>query len=307
MLNFKDNNKVKIEGVLSEVDLKPVTFNKNGKMNNAISGTIKVRVEQKLNKTDDKAAILEVPVQLFAAELKNDGTPNPAFENVSKVMNDFTSIAASDEATADRVRITGANIRMNEYYSQTGAFVSFPRISASFVSKIKKEDCKPEATFAVTFAVGNKGYETDSEGVETDKYCITGILPQYGGKVDVVKFYPTNKNVIEAIDSYWSEGDTVSANGRLNFSSVTQTIMKEVDFGEPVEETRTVSVSELLITGGSSTPLEGEFAYDADEIAAALKERKARLAEMKESAKNKEAKKAPAQKTSGAKFNDLGF
>lgn len=305
MLESKEN-KVKIEGILSEVNLKNTTFTKNGKETNAITGSILVRVEQKLNKNDEAAAVLEIPVQMFASEYTNAGAPNPAYENISKVMNEFTSIAAAGEAQADRIRITNANIRMNEYYGQNGNLVSFPRINASFVTKIKKEDMKPEATFSVTFAVGSKGYELDKDGVETNKYCVTGILPQYGGSVDVVKFYPCNENVINAISQYWEEGDTVRANGRLNFTSKTETILREVDFGEPVEETRTISISELMITGGSSTPLEGDFAYDADEIAAALKDRKTRLAELKEKKASSPAKKTPA-KNSGNKFSDLGF
>ena len=305
MLESKEN-KVRIEGILSEVGIKPTSFQKNGKEMKAIGGTIKVRVEQKLTKTDPQPTILEVPVQMFASELKNDGTPNPAYENIMKVMNEYVSIAASDEAHADRIRITNGQIKMNEYYSQNGALVSFPRINASFVSKVKKEDFKPEATFSVTFAVASKGYETDKDGVETEKYCITGILPQYGGKVDVIKFYTASKNVTEAISEYWEQGDTVRASGKLNFTSRTETVMTEVDFGDPVEETRTISISELLITGGSSTPLEGEFAYDQDEIMSALAERKVRLAELKENSKKGGSKKAPAQ-ASGNRFKDLGF
>lgn len=305
MLESKEN-KVRIEGILSEVDIKPTSFQKNGKEMNAIGGTIKVRVEQKLTKTDPEPTILEVPVQMFASELKNDGTPNPAYENIMRVMNEYVSIAASDEAHADRIRITNGQIKMNEYYSQNGALVSFPRINASFISKVKKEDFKPEATFSVTFAVASKGYETDKDGVETEKYCVTGILPQYGGKVDVIKFYTASKNVTEAISEYWEQGDTVRASGKLNFTSRTETVMTEVDFGDPVEETRTISISELLITGGSSTPLEGEFAYDQDEIMSALAERKVRLAELKENNKKGGSKKAPAQ-ASGNRFKDLGF
>ena len=303
MLETREN-KVKLEGILSEVDLKPTSFLKDGKEMKAVGGQIKIRIAQRLNKADTQDTILEVPVQMFAAALTNKGTPNPAYENITKVMNDFTSIAASDEEHADRIRITNGNIRMNEYYSQTGNFVSFPRIHASFVTKVKREDFHPEATFTATFAVGSKGYETDKDGVETDRYCVTGILPQYGGKVDVVKFYAANKNVADALSQYWEEGDTVSAVGKLNFSSRTETFMKEVDFGDPVEETRTISVSDLLITGGSSTPLEGDAAFDSDDIAAALKERKVRLDEMKE--KKPGQRKAPAQ-NSANKFKDLGF
>lgn len=304
MLESKEN-RVKIEGILSEINLKPITFVKNGRDMNAISGSITVRVRQKLAKNDAEASVLEIPVQMFAAELKNDGTPNPAFDNIKTIMNDYVSIAAAGEESADRIRITNGQIRMNEYYGQSGNLVSFPRINASFVSKIRKEDMKSEATFSVVFAVANADYEMDSNGEPTDRFCIQGILPQWGGSVDVVKFYCSNKNVIDAVSQYWNQGDTVRASGRLNFTSTTQTVMREVDFGDPIEETRTISVSDLLITGGSSTPLEDEAAFDAGEIQEALKKRKAHLMEMKDKKSNAPAKKAaPAAKP---RFDDLGF
>ena len=140
--------------------------------------------------------------------------------------------------------------------------------------------------------VGSLGYETDKDGVETDKYKIVGIISQYGGKVDVVPFHCTNKGVIDAVSNYWNAGDTVKASGKLNFTSSTETIKIEVDFGEPQEQTRTITVSELLITGGSSTPLEGEFAMNEEEVNKALEDRKVRLAELKE--KVAKEKKTPS-------------
>lgn len=301
MLN-QTENKVKIEGVLSEVSIEPRTFKKNGVDVNAIGGTIKVRVNQKINGEDTE---LEIPVRMFASQYTNAGAPNPAYESISRIKNDYVSIAAGGIERADRIRITNANIRMNEYYGQNGNLVSFPTINASFVQKIKKEECKPEATFSVVFVVGNKGYELDKDGVETDKFKITAILPQFGGAVDVVPFYAINKGVIDAVSSYWNDGDTVKASGKLNFSSRTETRVVEVDFGEPTEETRTISVSELVITGGSSTPMDGDFAINNDEVQKALADRKVRLATLKEKGT---AGKAPAQSASNSnKFRDLGF
>ena len=58
-----------------------------------------------------------------------------AEEYIEKVMTEFTSIASgAGEAGADKIRITNANIRMNEYYNPQGQLVSFPRINASFVA-----------------------------------------------------------------------------------------------------------------------------------------------------------------------------
>ena len=297
-------NSVKIEGILSEIDLKTGSTNKNGKLVEYIGGSIKVRVNQVLNGQEVE---LDIPVFMFSNKLKNDGGPNPAYASIERVMNEYVSIAAGGIDAADRVRITNANIRMNEYYGQTGNLNSYPRINASFVTKVTDlSKYSPEASFSVVFMIAAMGYETDKEGVQIEnRFKIRGILPQYGGKVDVVDFYATNPNVIDAVSSYWSEKDTVKINGKLNFTSAVEERMVEVDFGEPRMERRTISVSELIITGGTQTPLEGDFAFDEDEINTALKERQANLAALKEKAKSKEsgAKTAPAKKG----FSDLGF
>lgn len=299
-------NSVKIEGILSEIDLKTGTTNKNGKTVEYIGGSIKVRVNQILN---GESVELDIPVYMFSNKLKNDGGPNPAYASIERVMNEYVSIAAAGMEAADRVRITNANIRMNEYYGQTGNLNSYPRINASFVTKVTDlTKYAPEATFSAVFVIAAMGYETDKDGVENpNRFKIRGVLPQYGGKVDVVDFLATTPSVIDAVSSYWDQGDTVKVNGKLNFTSIVEEKMVEVDFGEPRKERRTVSVSELIITGGTQTPLEGDFAYDEDEIGAALKERQAYLAEQKEKAKSKDgtAKKSAAPAKKG--FSDLGF
>lgn len=305
MLNqIKDGNIVKIEGILSEVELEHKDFTKDGNTVKAVGGIIKVRVDTVINGTE---TALEIPVHMFAAQLTNAGNPNPAYESIERIMNEYVSIAASDIEHADRIRITKGQIAMNEYYGQDGKLNSYPRVTASFVTKIKKEECKPKAEFTITFMVGKAGYELDRDGVETEKYKITGMVPQYGGKVDVVPFFAYNAGVIDAVSNYWNEGDTVKATGKLNFTSETKEVETKVDFGEPVIETRTFAISELVITGGSSTPLDGEFAIDYDDVKAALEQRKERLAAQKEKSANKGTSgKAPAP-TSGNKFKDLGF
>ena len=303
MLESKENS-VKIEGILSEIDLEAGSYNKDGKTVEKIGGSIKVRVNQMLNGAEVE---LDIPVYMFANKLTNKGTPNPAYASIERVMNEYKSIAAVGIDAADRVRITGANIRMNEYYGQGDKLNSYPRINASFVTKVTDmSKYNPEATFSAIFAIGSMGYETDKDGVEVaDRYKIRGIMPQYGGSVDVIDFFATSPNVIDAVSSYWEQGDTVKINGKLNFTSKTEEKLVEVDFGEPRVERKTISVSELIITGGSQTPLEGDFAFDMDEIQTALEARQARLAELKSKAKAKDTKSAP--KTAPKKAMDLGF
>ena len=72
---------------------------------------------------------------------------------------------------------------------------------------------------------------------------------------------------------------------------------------QTIEKVRTISKSDLIITGGSNTPLEGEMAYDYDEIKAACDERLARLEALKEKAQASQSAKAPAANG----FGNLGF
>ena len=299
-------NKCKIEGILAEIDIKPGTFNKNGETMESIGGSILVKVIQKINGEEKELAI---PVHMFASKLTNKGTPNPAYASIKTVMDEFKSIASSEngEDGADRIRITNANIRMNEYYAADGRLVSFPRVNASFVNKINKSDCNPEATFSAEFVVAKSEEELNKDGEPTGRYRIDAIIPQYGGKVDVIPMFAQNEKAIDAVKTLWEVGDTVKASGRLDFSATTETIIEEVDFGEPIEKTRTINRSDLIITGGSQEPLEGDFAFDNAEIQTALADRKARLESQKDKDMSRAAqKKAPAQ-NSGNGFTDLGF
>lgn len=300
------DNKVKIEGVLAEVDIHPTTFKKNGVDVEALGGKIIVNVTQPINGEEKN---LSIPVHMFASKMTNAGKPNPAYESIQRVANEFTSIAAAGgEEGADRIRITSGNIRMNEYYTQDGRLISFPRVNASFVQKIAKAgDCKPQATFEMEFVVVAKSEELDRNEEPTGRYKIQAVLPQYGGKVDVIELFGENKGVIDAISTYWEVGDTVKAAGRLDFSSTTETTYEEVDFGEPIEKIRTINKSDLIITGGSQEPLDGDMAYDQAEIREAIAERKARLEAQKDKDMSRtKSKQAPAQNGNNG-FADLGF
>lgn len=296
-------NSVRIEGILSEINLKYGSYVKNGATIDTIGGDIKVLVHQEINGEPND---LIIPVYMFSPKLTNAGKPNPAYESIEKVLKEFVSIAAATEAGADRIRITNGNIRMNEYYNQQGQLVSFPRVNASFVQKATGE-FRPEASWALEFAVSSLDYVTDDDGIEVSpkKLRIKAIVPQYGGKVDTMELFATNPRVIDAITSYWENGKTYTAKGRLNFTSTTQEVIDECDFGEPDVRIRTVSVSELIVTKGTQAPLEDDMAFEPADLAAALKEHKAYLESLKDRTSQK-PKATPAPTSSNQAF-DLGF
>ena len=298
-------NKVRIEGILSEINLKYGSYvNKNGASVDNIGGHIKVLVHQVVNGED---CTLDIPVYMFASKFTNTGKLNPAYENIEQVMNSYVSIpAAGGEAGADKIRITNGNIRMNEYYNAQGQFVSFPRINASFVSKATG-DFRPEASFDLEFAISSMDFVTDNDGVEVEpkKLRIKAIVPQYGGKVDTIEMFATNPRVIDAITTYWENQKTYTAKGRLNFSTTTVEVVQDYDFGESDVSVRTQTLSELIITKGTQAPMDGDMAFPPAELAAALKEHKAYVESLKDKATTRSAP-APAGTTSEQQF-DLGF
>ena len=299
-------NRVKIEGILSEINLKYGSYQKNGRTVDNIGGDIKVLVKQEIN-GEQKDFI--IPVYMFANKYTNAGKPNPAYTSIETVMKEYISIAAcGSEATADKIRITNGDIRMNEYYNAQGNLVSFPRVNASFVNKATGE-FRPEASWSLEFAVSSMDFVTDADGVEVEprKLRIKILVPQYGGKLDTMELYATNPRVIDAISSYWETQKTYSAKGRLNFTSVTTQVIEEMDFGEPEVRVRTTTVSELIVTKGTQSPLEDDAAFAPADLAEALKEHKAELESKKEKTNNK-TKNTPAP--AGASANedfDLGF
>lgn len=303
-------NIVRVEGILSEIDLgyHEWTDRTTNKRREGIRGLIKVRVEQKMSGED---TTLEVPIHFFAPRFTNSGGENPSFTSIDRVMKTFKSIAAVGEEEADRVRVTGARIQMNEYYGADGNLVSFPRINGAFVNKVVNNEFDQGAVFEIEFVLGKIEPETDREGVETGRHKVTGVVPLWRG-VDVVPFYSDNPKVTSTMTNYWREGTTVRAVGKLNFTSKTYTEEKEIDFGEPMTIQRTSFVSELIITGGARDPLPDERAYQTEEIQQALAERKAKLEAQKERDMSKTRGKdlAPSPISEGnAKTaeNDLGF
>lgn len=298
-------NRCRIEGILSEINLKYGSYvNKNtGATIENIGGNIKVLVKQTINGED---VTLDIPVYMFASKYTNAGKPNPAYESIEGVMKNYVSIAAAGgEAGADKVRITNASIRMNEYYNQQGQLVSFPRVNASFIQKAGG-DFKPEASWNLQFAVSSMDFVTDNDGVELEpkKLRIKVIVPQYGGKVDTMELYATNPKVIDAITSYWENQKTYTAKGRLNFSTTTREVVEEMDFGEPEVRVRTTTVSEMIVTSGTQAPLEDDLAFNVVELSEALKEHKAYLESLKDKAITKQT---PAPINGNKPAIDLGF
>lgn len=303
----KAKNVVTIEGILAETDLKYGSFEKNGRTQETIGGVIKIAVDQEINKV---MTHLEVPVHMFSTKYTKNNALNPAYTSIEKVMKEYTSIAAAGGVEgATKVRITSGTISINSFVGRDGNIVSIPRINANFIS-VATGSFNPTATFALEGMVRSIARATDKEGIELTpaKLNVELAVPQYTAEtaaalnVDSMTVVAISPSVIAGIEGSWEPGNCYAAQGVLNFSSRTEEVYKEVDFGEPQKVTRTTSVSELVVTAGTATPLDEEYSWTVEEIKAGVLAKRAQLEELKNS-KKASAPKAPA---ATGKI-DLGF
>lgn len=291
-------NKVEVEGVLVSKDINRRTYTAtDGRQREAISGTITIRVEQTIN---GEKVVCDIPVSVFANKLTREGKENPSYTSIDKVLTEYVSLSAvEDPARATKVRLNQATIQMNEFYSRDGKLISYPRIRASFIQSVTDNNFTPKASFDMEIVVLNGKDEVGANGEATGRYFLQGATIQYGNALDVVPFYVTNEKAINYMKSYWNEGVTVRVAGNLNFTSVVEKRVTEMAFGEDKVEEYTRSVSELIITGGSE-PYDEDKAYTVTDVQEGLKNRQARLTDLKEKNGKRPTPKAPS-------FNDLGF
>lgn len=285
-MNYKDNNKVNIVGLLSENNVEQ--REKDGRK--YVTGNIKIQV------TPENV----VPINVFAFENTKAGTKNPAYTQIMNVCDKGISLAAcgGDTTKATKVRANTCRFEENMFVSRfNNNIVSTPRITGSFFTLGANED--PKANFNCGILIMAIKDEVDNEGEETGRLIIEGVLEQYN-RWDVMTFIAESQQAVDYIRANWEKGDTVSISGKIVSKTITQTVSSgnEGGFGEPEEETRTYHRIEYVITSGGE-PKEDEFAYDKAKVKEGLADRERRKAELIEGAK-KPAVKATAD-------DDFGF
>ena len=258
-------NKIVCTGVLAEKDIH------EGKDNNGrttLEGYISVKVDD----------INQVRFNIRVSAVKNDGTSNPAYENISKFNNDAKSIAEVGIESATKVDIR--NGQLNPYHStQSGRDVFGYRTSFISVYRGSEEDWNPTVTANIELYVKGIFPEMDKEGEETGRAIIKGVLATYNGVELVDLIVPSEDDfankvldgIIEVGQTYEFFADII--NNRVEIVKEIPTIL-----GKPRIDKSYDYKNELIVTGCSEPKPEG-LAYDSDAIKLALQEREERIKE----------------------------
>lgn len=247
-----------------------------------------------------------VKVEAFASKMKKDGSPNKIYKELDERVSKMKTVEKDGLDRAQKVRITTATMKENVFVVDDGEReVSIPVFSSNFFNEAAPTD-NFEATFEVEIVVAKKEMETASDGTETGRMIVTGIIADYGDKVSVVKFIVENPNAIAFFKNQVDEADTMSIRGKINNLVTTSEEVITPAFGEPIHNTRTKTLRELIITAGQNPYLSTDAnAFAAAEISAALDVRAANIKKLKEEAKK--APSAPKADAKGKKSSGFGF
>lgn len=285
----ESKNLAAVEGLLQELDLTEAN-DKNGRP--YIRGKVIIRTEQKVGMEMETS---EIPVTVFAYRTKNDGNPNPAYQNI-KALEGYKRITTDGE-NADKIRVTGARISEN-VFAPDGKLILSWVLNGSFFTKITG-DYESRAVFDMAVIIRNIEDETLASGALTDRLKVTGLAVRYNGEVDSINFIVENPQAIVHIKRNWAEKDTVNVKGYIRVRPVAKTSSSADggdSFGDIIDaDVGTRVAKELVIAAGSNGSLDADESYDFEDVKAAVVRRKARLDAAIAEGMNKNTKSATAR------------
>lgn len=282
--NKVSDNEVYVSGILNELE---ITEGKTKDGRDYVRGTASIRVDQDI---DGKVSENVIPVKMFAMRKKNDGSDNPVYDRIVGYKNQFTSLAAAEsEAEASWVTVSNGTLEENAWFdARTNAIRTGFQINANFINK-KKDTDKEQAIFILNGIVGKMRPEISKKtGEETGRLIVDFVIMTWGGKANKIELIAQDGKK-EFIENNWNEQDTVTVKGCINMSYKVEEVEIPLGFGDPIIKPNTVSIRELVITGGSPTGLEEALSYDIDSVKTALSERLERHEALKNAPSNSKA------------------
>lgn len=281
-------NQVNIMGIVSEVDIEE----KLAEGKEAIAGKLTIR-------TEDGS---EHEIDMFAKKLKNDGGENAIYKGIQTIKAEFKSIASTGSAeTADKVSITNARLGISDYYNKGGELRSIPKINASFVNRLIKQEeldkYKSSATFAIELYITDIKKEVNKETEETGRKLIVGFLPVYNGKI--VPFTVTvGTDLADAVEQMYGAGQTVKLWGTIVNKVIKEAVTEAAGIGASRESVSKITTREFIMTGGSEPYVEDIKMFNKDAIRNAGVTRKEDLDKLKEKTNKDGVKNSAVKPTS---------
>ena len=279
-------NSVEIVGIVKEQKLKPITYNKDGKEFEAISGSLVIACGE----------FKTVEIRLMVNKLTKKGTVNKTYEKLQGfIQGDYlTMVDNIEEATRVKIRGNGdftPKLEENRFANKERTeVITAPSVSLGF-GNITIDNTIPEEDFKAMVDINVYVSSIEEEMVndeETGRVIMQTYLPLYAKEgLDIMPLkvvagvLPATEtedecDVAQAVRDYISEGDTVNMWIDINHERIVKKVAKGGGIGRAKIEDSTTYINEFVMIGGE--PLDDvEKQFDEEVIKKALQERQIKL------------------------------
>ena len=242
-------NSIKIVGKLMDAQVTTGNRKDNGQGYISVDATVVSLINGVSN---------EYKVNFYTNQLTKDGKQSKLYDSYSKL----------PEMVGRKVEIDG-EIRENRYYSTNlNQLISTQLLAGKFVKGVV-ETAIDTATFVVGGFLVKTPVERRNKKDEVYRYDVTLGQSNYAGNgmsMITLHINPDHAEIVRAVESMYSVGDTIQFTGSLVFKTEVVTVEDEnTAFGAPVTKTYTNRQSNFYIEGGSN-PLSDESAYSSDVV-----------------------------------------
>ena len=279
-------NSVEIVGIVKEQKLKPITYNKDGKEFEAISGSLVIACGE----------FKTVEIRLMVNKLTKKGTVNKTYEKLlGFIKGDYlTMVDNIEEATRVKIRGNGdvtPKLEENRFANKERTeVITAPSVSLGF-GNITIDNTIPEEDFKAMVDINVYVSSIEEEMVndeETGRVIMQTYLPLYAKEgLDIMPLkvvagiLPATEtedecDVAQAVRDYISEGDTVNMWIDINHERIVKKVAKGGGIGRAKVEDSTTYINEFVMIGGE--PIDDvEKQFDEELIKKALQERQIKL------------------------------
>lgn len=265
-------NNVEIIGTLKKIDSIEEKVSKKGK--EFISGKVTVEVI-------DGNRINNIQVRFFSNKLKQNGEINGIYKGYKTVQEEYK--------VGDKVRITG-DLRLEEYYTQSGSLTSFNSVNALFFNRVEDDaEFRQKAIATLDMVIEGIQPKMDAEGFPTEFHDVQAFTVGYNSRVIPLQNLVINEQLAEQFSGMYYPGTTGKITLKINNYAEVEDVVESQEpvagFGsaERVEQTVSNFTSDLEIIGGDLPYNDGVNEYSPEAIEQARKNRALALQQLKES------------------------
>lgn len=229
-----------------------------------------------------------IPVDFFATRLTKAGKENGIYKSLDTVVKEYKTIQQHTREHADTVRITGARLEENIFFTENGARIRNFRTTGAFFNRGGASD-EVKGEFIVTgdiLEIVDDIKDDEPTGTVTVRMLVIG----YADRGNVLDFTIEDPAGVNYAKTTFAPGMEVKLSGRVIIDETITEVKEDTAFGDPIVRTSRTTERKLILDSATA-PIDSSLpAADRNKILASreadINEKKAQAQAPKSASKS---------------------